>query len=51
MGKAVAAAAHAAEVLKRESHFSVAIYPATLHYKREDRVRLEAGLCSAGLPA
>ncbi len=51
MGNAVAAAAHAAEVLKREPKFSVAAYLATQHYKREvDRRRHEAGLLSAGLP-
>lgn len=51
MGNAVAAAAHAAEVLKREPRFSVATYLATQHYKREvDRRRHEAGLLSAGLP-
>ncbi|HLX15385.1 MAG TPA: adenylate/guanylate cyclase domain-containing protein [Bradyrhizobium sp.] len=52
MGSAVAAAAHAAEVLKREPKFSVAVYLATLHYKRDvDRQRHEAGLLKAGLPA
>jgi len=52
MGNAVAAAAHAAEVLKREPQFSVAAYLATQHYKREvDRRRHEAGLLKAGLPA
>jgi adenylate cyclase len=52
MGNAVAAAAHAAEVLKREPTFSVADYLATQHYKREvDRLRHEAGLLKAGLPA
>jgi adenylate cyclase len=52
MGNAVAATAHAAEVLKREPKFSVAVYLATQHYKREvDRLRHEAGLLSAGLPA
>lgn len=51
MGNAVAAAAHAAEVLKREPKFSVAVYLATQHYKREvDRRRHEAGLLAAGLP-
>jgi adenylate cyclase len=51
MGNAVAAAAHAAEVLKREPKFSVAAYLTTQHYKREvDRRRHEAGLLSAGLP-
>ncbi len=51
MGNAVAAAAHAAEVLKREPKFSVAVYLATQHYKREvDRKRHEAGLLKAGLP-
>ncbi len=52
MGNVVAAAAHAAEVLKREPKFSVAVYLATQHYKREvDRKRHEAGLLMAGLPA
>jgi adenylate cyclase len=52
MNNAVAAGAHAAEVLKREPGFSVAAYLATLHYKREiDRQRHEAGLIKAGLPA
>jgi len=52
MGNAVAAAAHAAEVLKREPKFSVAVHLATQHYKRDvDRQRHEAGLLKAGLPA
>jgi adenylate cyclase len=52
MGNSVAAAAHAAEVLKREPKFSVAAYLATQHYKHEvDRKRHEAGLLKAGLPA
>ena len=52
MGSAVAAAAHAAEVLKREPTFSVAGYLTTQHYKREvDRLRHETGLIKAGLPA
>jgi adenylate cyclase len=52
MGNAVAAAAHAAEVLKREPAFSVADHLATQHYKREaDRSRYETGLLKAGLPA
>jgi adenylate cyclase len=52
MGNAVAAAAHTAEVLKREPKFSVAVYMATQHYKREaDRKRHETGLLKAGLPA
>lgn len=52
MGNAVAAAAHAAEVLKREPTFSVAGYLNTQHYKREvDRLRHETGLIKAGLPA
>ncbi|MEA2966730.1 MAG: adenylate cyclase, partial [Alphaproteobacteria bacterium] len=51
MGNAVAAAAHAAETLKHEPKFSVAVYLATQHYKREvDRQRHEAGLLKAGLP-
>jgi adenylate cyclase len=52
MGNAVAAAAHAAEVVKHEPEFSVAAYLATQHYKRAaDRRRHEAGLLKAGLPA
>jgi adenylate cyclase len=51
MGNDVAAAAHAAEVLKREPKFSVAVYLTTQHYKRDvDRRRHETGLLSAGLP-
>jgi adenylate cyclase len=52
MGNSIAAAAHAAEVLKREPQFSVAAYLGTQHYKHEfDRKRHEAGLLKAGLPA
>jgi adenylate cyclase len=52
MGDGVAAAAHTAEVVKREPGFTVAAYLATQHYKREvDRKRHEAGLLRAGLPA
>jgi adenylate cyclase len=52
MGNAVAAEAHAAEVLKREPNFSVAAYLGTQHYKHEhDRKRHEAGLLKSGLPA
>jgi adenylate cyclase len=52
MGNAVAAAAHAAEVLKREPKFSVSLYLATQHYRSDvDRRRHEAGLLGAGLPA
>jgi adenylate cyclase len=52
MGNAVAAAAHAAETLKREPKFTVAVYLATQHYQREvDRKRHAAGLLKAGLPA
>ncbi|QOZ28738.1 adenylate/guanylate cyclase domain-containing protein [Bradyrhizobium sp. CCBAU 51753] len=52
MGNAVAAAAHAAEVRKREPTFSIAAHLATQHYKRDlDRARYEAGLLKAGLPA
>ena len=52
MGNSVAAAAHAAEVVKLEPTFSVATYLATQHYKQEaDRRRHEAGLLKAGLPA
>jgi adenylate cyclase len=52
MGDGVAAAAHAAEVVKREPGFTVAAYLATQHYKREvDRERHAAGLLKAGLPA
>jgi adenylate cyclase len=51
MGNAVAATAHAAETLKREPKFSVAVYLATQHYKRKvDRQRHETGLLKAGLP-
>jgi adenylate cyclase len=51
MGNTVAAAAHAAEVVKLEPTFSVASYLATQHYKQEaDRERHEAGLLKAGLP-
>jgi adenylate cyclase len=51
MGNTVAAAAHAAEVLKRAPQFSTTVYLATQHYKREvDRRRHEAGLLKAGLP-
>lgn len=51
MGNAVAAAAHAAEVLKREPKFSAAVYLTSQHYKRQvDRERHEAGLLKAGLP-
>jgi adenylate cyclase len=52
MGNAVAASAHAAEVVKLEPTFSVAAYLATQHYKNEaDRGRHETGLLKAGLPA
>jgi adenylate cyclase len=52
MGNSVAAAAHAAEVLKREPQFSVAAHLATQPYKHDaDRKRHEAGLLKAGLPA
>ncbi len=52
MGNDVAAAAHAAEALKREPKFSIAVYLATQHYKRQvDRKRHEAGLVKAGLTA
>jgi adenylate cyclase len=51
MGDGVAAAAHAAEVVKREPGFSVTAYLATQHYKRDaDRERHGAGLLKAGLP-
>jgi len=51
MGNPVAAAAHAAEVVKLEPTFSVAAYLATQHYKQDaDRARHEAGLLKAGLP-
>ena len=52
MGNAIAATAHAAEVIKREPKFSVAGYLTTQHYKREiDRQRHADGLLKAGLPA
>ncbi|WFU17789.1 adenylate/guanylate cyclase domain-containing protein [Bradyrhizobium sp. CB3481] len=51
IGDSVAAAAHAAEVMKLEPTFSVATYLATQHYKQTvDRERHEAGLLKAGLP-
>ena len=51
MGNGVAAAAHAAEVVKLEPGFSVATYLATQHYKHDvDRLRHETGLLKAGLP-
>jgi adenylate cyclase len=51
MGDAVAAAAHAAEVMKLEPTFSVAAYLSTQHYKHEvDRARHKAGLLKADLP-
>jgi adenylate cyclase len=52
MGNGVAAAAHAAEVVKLEPAFTVSNYLATQHYKQDaDRSRHEAGLLKAGLPA
>lgn len=52
MGNAVAASAHAGEVLKREPTFSAAVHLTTQHYKRNvDRERYAAGLLQAGLPA
>ena len=52
MGNAVAATAHATEVLQRETKFSVTDFLTTQHYKQvADRDRLEAGLLKAGLPA
>jgi adenylate cyclase len=52
MGNAVAAGAHASEVLKRAPEFSVERYLATQHYRLDaDRQRHEAGLLKAGLPA
>jgi adenylate cyclase len=52
MGNSVAAAAHAAEVVKLEPAFTVANYLATQHYKHDlDRWRHETGLLKAGLPA
>src|SRR6266478_1182825 len=51
MGNWLAAAAFGAEVQTREPKFSVAVYLATQHYKREvDRQHHEAGLLKAGLP-
>jgi adenylate cyclase len=51
MGDAIAAAAHAAEVIRLEPSFSVAAYLATQHYKHDvDRKRHETGLLMAGLP-
>lgn len=52
MGDGRAAAAHAAEVLRREPAFTVDAYLATLHYKRDsDRDHHRDGLIKAGLPA
>lgn len=52
MGNAVAASAHAAEVVKQAPNFSVAVYLTTQHYRHDaDRQRHEAGLLKAGLPA
>lgn len=52
IGDPVTAAAHAAEVLKREPKFSVAAHLATQHYKHDvDRQRYAAGLLKATLPA
>jgi adenylate cyclase len=51
MGDGTAAAAHAAEVLRREPGFSVERYLATLHYAREEnREHHREGLLKAGLP-
>ena len=51
MGNAIAAAAHAAEVLKREPKFSVAVYLATQHYKHDDRPPAPRGWPAQGRPA
>jgi adenylate cyclase len=52
MGDATAAAAHAAQVLKRAPDFSAQVYLDTLHYKHaSDREHHREGLLKAGLPA
>jgi adenylate cyclase len=52
MGDETAAAAHVAEVARREPGFSVERYLATLHYAREeDRRHHREALLDAGLPA
>jgi adenylate cyclase len=52
MGDAVAAAAHAEQVVRRAPEFSVRGYLETLHYKHAgDREHHRDGLLKAGLPA
>jgi adenylate cyclase len=52
LGDTTAAAAHAAETLRRAPDFSADAYLATLHYKRaSDREHHREGLLKAGLPA
>jgi len=49
MGNGIAAAAHAAEVVKLEPTFSVSSYLATQHYKQKaDRARHEAACSRRG---
>jgi adenylate cyclase len=52
LGDNTAAAAHAAETLRRAPDFSADAYLATLHYNRaDDRQHHREGLLKAGLPA
>jgi adenylate cyclase len=52
LGDMTAAAAHAAEVLKRQPRFTVAEYMRTLHFKRSaDTEHYREALLKAGLPA
>jgi adenylate cyclase len=51
LGNAVAARAHADEVLAREPHFAIPTYLASQHYRQQaDRDHLAEGLAKAGLP-
>jgi adenylate cyclase len=51
MGDAVAAAAHAREVVSKEPSFTIPSYLATMHYKRPaDLDHYREGLLKAGLP-
>ena len=52
IGDAIAATAHADEVVRRAPGFSAQTYRDTLHYKRpDDREHHRDGLLKAGLPA
>jgi adenylate cyclase len=52
LGNGIAAAAHAQEVLRQDSAFTVGSYLATLHYKQaSDTEHVREGLTKAGLPA